>query len=49
MNNDEKLFSIEPKTRNLLRRSGYLKPLVQFMIFEQVTNDMEPPNEIKEK
>lgn len=49
MNNVEQLLSIEPKTRNLLRRSGYLKPLVQFMIFEQLTKGLEPPNEIKEK
>ena len=49
MNIEEQLFSIEPKTRNLLRRSGFLKPIVQFLIFEQLTKDLEPPKEIKEK
>ena len=49
MSIDEKLFSIEPETRNLLRRTGYLKPIVQFMIFEEVTKDLEPPKEILEK
>tara|TARA_Y100000589_G_scaffold314399_1_gene336775 strand:+ start:581 stop:1309 length:729 start_codon:yes stop_codon:yes gene_type:complete len=49
MSIDEKLISIEPKTRNLLRRTGYLKPIVQFVIFEQVTKDLEPPKEILEK
>ena len=49
MSIDKKLFSIESKTRNLLRRTGYLKPLVQFMIFEEVTKDLEPPKEILEK
>ena len=49
MSIDEQLLTIAPNTRNLLRRTGFLKPIVQFVIFEQLTKNLAPPKEMKEK
>ena len=45
----EQLFRIGPDTRNLLKRKGFLKPLVKSVIVEQLTKDLDPPKEMKDK
>ncbi|MCQ9203035.1 MAG: peptidylprolyl isomerase [Prochlorococcus marinus CUG1436] len=49
MNPYEKLLKIDPNTCNLLRRTGLLKPLVKYLIIEQLTANLVPPKEMKEK
>ena len=46
---DEQLLSIAPTTRNLLRRTGFLKPIVQYILVEQQTNKLTLSKETKEK
>ncbi len=49
MSIDEQLLSITPTTRNLLRRMGFLKPIVQCVLVEQLTENLTPSQETKEK
>ena len=49
MSIDEQLLSIAPPTRNLLKRTGFLKPIVQCILVEQLTKNFTPPKETKEK
>tara|TARA_Y100001968_G_C19436208_1_gene759845 strand:- start:2390 stop:3142 length:753 start_codon:yes stop_codon:yes gene_type:complete len=46
---DEQLISINSSTRNLLRRTSFLKPIVQHILFEQITKNLTPPKDLQEK
>ena len=49
MDIDAQLLSIKPTTRNFLRRTGFLRPIVQYILVENLTKDLTPPKEMIEK
>ncbi len=49
MSIDEQLLAIAPTTRNLLRRTGFLTPIVQCILVEQLTKNLTLPKEMQEK
>jgi len=49
MSIDEELLSITTSTRDLLRRTSFLRPIVQYLLVEKITNNVTPPKDLQEK